>query len=80
MIGSPVIGCDGCNTTGGRMGCPEHGPGRALDRRPFACSVCNGHGTVNRPPWIAGDQLEWAASDSGPYECRACGGTGIVWK
>jgi hypothetical protein len=23
---APVYGCDGCNTTGGRMSCPIHGP------------------------------------------------------
>lgn len=46
---------------------------------PHTCPPCNGHGTVSRPPWIAGDQESWTASSTNPYPCRACGGTGIVW-
>ena len=29
----------------------------------FTCPVCDGHGTVTRPPWIAGDQPTWTSSD-----------------
>lgn len=44
-----------------------------------ACPVCRGHGTVSKPPYVAGDQDGWVSSDTGPYPCRACNGTGIVW-
>ena len=43
-----------------------------------ACPVCNGHGTVNRPPWVAGDQMEWVDCGTGPYPCQACKGSGLV--
>ena len=46
----------------------------------YRCPACNGHGTVSRPPWIAGDQETWPASSIETYSCRACGGTGIVWS
>lgn len=48
--------------------------------RPHTCPVCNGAGTVQRPPWVAGDQPSWAASSTRPYECKACLGTGIIWE
>jgi DnaJ-class molecular chaperone len=48
-------------------------------KQPFTCPVCNGHGTVSRPPHIAGDQLTWADSSTRTYECQACNGSGIVW-
>lgn len=47
---------------------------------PFSCPVCNGHGTVSKPPWIAGDQMTWYASSSVLYTCNACDGTGVVWE
>jgi len=28
-------------------------PPRTL--QPYCCPACNGHGTVSRPPWVAGD-------------------------
>lgn len=43
-----------------------------------ACYVCNGYGTVNKPPWIAGDQESWADNRSGPYPCPVCRGSGLV--
>lgn len=42
------------------------------------CPVCDGQGTVSRPPWVAGDQYEWSSTGTGPYPCRACGGGGII--
>ena len=42
------------------------------------CPVCNGTGLVTIPPGIAGDAEGWTASTSGPYECHACGGKGII--
>jgi len=47
---------------------------------PHKCPVCNGHKTVSKPPWIAGDQETWLASNSEPYPCKACEGTGIIWE
>lgn len=67
--------------------CGRHGPFTRLPplavstppRRPFCCPVCNGAGTVSRPPYVAGDQPMWTANNTGPYPCKACGGCGIVW-
>lgn len=42
------------------------------------CPVCHGQGTLNKPPWIAGDQQGWVSSSTGPYPCRVCGGQGII--
>jgi len=47
---------------------------------PFKCPVCDGQGTVSKPPHIAGDQQTWIASLTGPYQCHACNGTGIAWR
>ena len=52
----------------------------APTRAPHRCPVCGGHGTVSRPPWVAGDQTEWASNGTETYPCRACRGTGIVWE
>jgi len=46
---------------------------------PFMCPVCNGHGTVSKPPWIAGDVYAWVGCALRTYPCPACGGTGIIW-
>jgi hypothetical protein len=50
------------------------------NQRPFACPVCNGGGTVSRPPFVAGDCPQWVQG-GGPYvyPCEACNGSGIVW-
>ncbi len=47
---------------------------------PHCCPVCNGHGTVSKPPWIAGDVMTWVDTSTAPYPCKACNGTGIVWE
>lgn len=47
---------------------------------PHKCPVCNGQGTVSKPPSIAGDVETWSSSDLSVYPCPACGGTGIVWE
>jgi len=44
------------------------------------CPVCEGTGLVTRPPWVAGDQPTWVDSSCGPYPCKACKGTGLLWK
>ena len=53
-----------------------------LRAEPVKCPVCDGHGTVSRPPWVAGDQHSWPGSTAGggPWPCRACGGIGIVTR
>ena len=48
--------------------------------QPYKCPVCNGQGTVSKPPDIAGDQDTWLASDSVLHPCPACNATGIVWE
>lgn len=48
-------------------------------KTPFACPTCCGHKTVQKPPWIAGDQQTWVSSDYTPYPCPSCNGTGIIW-
>ena len=48
--------------------------------RPFACPVCNGAGTVSRPPWVPGDQQTWVGNSTGGYHCNACNGSGLLWK
>jgi len=47
---------------------------------PHKCPVCNGFGTVSKPPWVAGDQETWLSSSCEPYPCKACNGTGIIWE
>jgi len=47
--------------------------------RPYKCPVCDGAGLVSRPPHIAGDVYEWPDSQTGPYPCKSCSGTGILW-
>jgi hypothetical protein len=51
-----------------------------VEAKPYCCPVCNGAGTVSRPPWIAGDIQAWASTDLAVYECRACQGTGVLWR
>jgi hypothetical protein len=49
-------------------------------KMPFTCPVCNGAGTVSRPPSVAGDQAWWVASTgTDRYPCKACNANGIVW-
>lgn len=48
--------------------------------QPHTCPVCNGAGTVSKPPYIAGDIDEWFSGDTRIYECNACDGKGIVWE
>lgn len=52
----------------------------SAESTPHCCPVCNGHGTVSRPPHTAGDVPTWGASGIETYPCRACEGTGIVWS
>ena len=48
---------------------------------PFKCPVCNGKQMVSFPPNIAGDAPGlYSGTSLGPYPCRVCDGTGIVWS
>lgn len=47
---------------------------------PYKCPVCNGQGKVQVPPGIAGDQSTYVAAEVRLYDCRACKGTGILWR
>lgn len=42
------------------------------------CPVCNGQGTVVRPPYVPGDQLTWVDTSTAPYPCKVCNGKGII--
>lgn len=41
---------------------------------PSTCPKCGGQGTVQKPPWVAGDQTGWVSSTtsllSGCYICK----------
>lgn len=50
------------------------------ETKPYCCPVCNGAGTVSRPPWIAGDIQAWESTSTAVYECKACQGTGVLWR
>ena len=50
------------------------------EQQPYNCPACNGAGKLNRPPWIAGDQMTFESSNAGPWPCNACKGTGIIWN
>lgn len=41
------------------------------------CPKCDGQGIVSRPPWIAGDVYEWAAT-SVSHQCNVCNGQMII--
>ena len=46
---------------------------------PFSCPTCGGHKTVQKPPWVAGDQPRWVSNNITLYPCPSCNGTGIIW-
>lgn len=74
--------CSECSMYG-PQNCYYHRPireGNDPATRPFTCPVCNGHGTVSRPPWVAGDQPSWVDTGTTPYSCPACQGKGLVWR
>jgi hypothetical protein len=48
---------------------------------PFTCPTCGGHKTVQKPPWVAGDQREWVSGNTcQSYPCPSCNGQGILWN
>ena len=46
---------------------------------PHKCPLCDGAGTVSRPPWVAGDQNTWVGSGNVTWPCRAGEGTSLVF-
>src|SRR5579875_2725175 len=42
------------------------------------CPVCSGTGKVSRPAGVAGDQPTWVSASAGPWDCRACAGSGLI--
>lgn len=46
---------------------------------PHKCPCCDGSGLVSRPPYVAGDQVEWVSTSCGPWRCKSCNGTGVLW-
>ena len=47
---------------------------------PHKCPVCNGTGLVSTPPGVAGDQPEFSSWSPGPWTCRVCLGSGVLWR
>jgi len=67
-----------CCMCGAGMG-PVSTHGRALT--PHKCPVCDGTGLVSRPPGVSGDQESWYGTwQAGPYPCKTCNGTGVLWS
>jgi hypothetical protein len=46
----------------------------------FTCPTCGGQKTVQKPPWVAGDQQTWVSGDTTLYPCPSCNGSGILWE
>ena len=42
------------------------------------CPKCDGQGSVNKPPFIAGDQERWDTSELKLYTCDVCKGKKII--
>ena len=47
---------------------------------PHKCPVCLGTGVVSTPPGVAADQENFSSTESGPWPCGPCWGTGIIWS
>ena len=47
---------------------------------PFTCPTCGGYKTVQKPPWVAGDQPRWVSAGTELYSCPSCNGSGILWN
>lgn len=69
-----------CNATGNWNDDPLFEFKLGMSRVPHECPVCNGSGLVSRPPHLAGDVITFTSSETGPWPCRACDGTGILWS
>jgi DnaJ-class molecular chaperone len=71
-----------CPSCGGwhPLGTPCHGRGVPVtitERRPHRCPVCNGRG--NLPHGFYNPNPTGLSDNTAEVQCRACGGTGIVW-
>ena len=42
------------------------------------CPICDGTGLVSRQPGIAGDQITFTSSNTGPWKCQRCYGIGTI--
>lgn len=51
-----------------------------MSHTPHCCPVCAGTGLVSVPPGIPGDLESFTTASLGPWECRPCAGTGIIWS
>ena len=79
---TPIYGCEGCSSTGGRMSCPTHGSNLQycfpqIEKKPYKCPVCSGTGLVSYPPGFCVEY--WSGGTAGPWTCRACNGSGVLW-
>jgi hypothetical protein len=52
---------------------------RDTRRPPSKCPVCDGTGLVSRPSGIAGDAKTWTSNRPGPFPCRSCNGSGVLY-
>lgn len=46
---------------------------------PFRCPVCDGRGVLAYPPGTPAGQA-FVSTSMGPWPCRSCAGTGIIWS
>lgn len=59
---------------------PSFIEGQPGEQKPYKCPICDGTGLVSRPPGVAGDQETQVDNQTGPYECRPCLGSGVLWR
>lgn len=78
--------CPSCGTPGAKgithvcmfAGLPyEHQP-RSAAVGYQTCPKCGGQGFVAKPPWVAGDQHSWPATDTGNHSCPVCSGAKLI--
>jgi len=50
----------------------------AMTREIYICPNCHGQKTVQRPPWVAGDQPVWLGGGTPVYPCPTCDAKGYV--
>lgn len=42
------------------------------------CPVCDGQGTVSKPPWVDGDVTHWVDGQARGHTCKRCNGIGTI--
>lgn len=64
--------------------CPEHSPVLQYHyvnmQIPHRCPVCEGKGRAPNGFYAAIGVESWSTSDITPEQCRACAGTGVLWR